>query len=139
LELPPDSPILGLPWIVTFGPLSDDEDWEPVVCGPYERAHALALAEEVVADEELMAVVEPVMGFTTPDEIRAEIAAARAIAAESALDDGEIADLEAEFDDDPDLEAGIEDTIEGEPLAVPSPDEVRAGMIRIAQSLADQP
>ena len=62
LELAADSPILEMPWIITFGPLSDEEDWEPVVCGPYERPHAIALAEEVVADEELMAVVEPVHG-----------------------------------------------------------------------------
>ena len=80
LELPEDSPIRDLPWIITFGPLSDDEDWEPVVCGPYERPHALALAEEVVADEELMAVVEPLMAFTGPEEMRGEIAVAKAAA-----------------------------------------------------------
>src|SRR4029450_7846639 len=56
LDLPADSPVLSLPWIITFGPLSDDEDWEPVVCGPYERAHALSLAETVVADAELIGV-----------------------------------------------------------------------------------
>ena len=67
-----------MPWIITFGPISDDEDWEPVVCGPYERPHALALAEEVVADDELMAVVEPLLPFVSAEEIRAEIAAAEA-------------------------------------------------------------
>ena len=41
LHLPEDSPVLNLPWIITFGPLAEDEDWEPVVSGPYERAHAL--------------------------------------------------------------------------------------------------
>ncbi len=80
LQLPTDSPIRELPWIITFGPLTEAEDWEPVVCGPYERPHALALAEEVVADEELMAVVEPLLGYAAPDEIRDEIGVARAIA-----------------------------------------------------------
>src|SRR5256884_3679285 len=82
LELPADSPALTLPWIITFGPLSDDEEWEPVVCGPYERGHALALAEEVVADEELMAVVEPVLPYVSVDDIREAVATARAEAAE---------------------------------------------------------
>jgi len=41
LDLPDDSPVLALPWIITFGPLEDGDEWEPVVCGPYERAHAL--------------------------------------------------------------------------------------------------
>ena len=45
LDLPDDSPVLALPWIITFGPADEDADnWEPVVCGPYERAHALAEA-----------------------------------------------------------------------------------------------
>ena len=47
-----------------------------MVCGPYERAHALALAEAVVADEELMAVVEPLLPHVSVEEIRGEIAAA---------------------------------------------------------------
>src|SRR5262245_7340005 len=83
LELPEDSPVLSLPWIITFGPIEDDEEWEPVVCGPYERAHALGLAETVVADEDLMAVVEPLMPHTTVDDIRSEIAAARVNAEEA--------------------------------------------------------
>ena len=36
LSLPPDSPVADLPWVITIGALSQDEDWEPVVCGPYE-------------------------------------------------------------------------------------------------------
>ena len=77
LELPADSPALSLPWIITIGPLSDDEEWEPVVCGPYERPHALALAGSVVADEELMAVVGPVQPYVSVDQIRADIVSAR--------------------------------------------------------------
>lgn len=137
LELPDDSPILALPWIITFGPLDDDEEWEPVVCGPYERPHALALAESVVADEELMAVVEPLLPRVSAEEIRAEIAAAQ-IAAEA---EDEAADLEDSslYGDFEDL--GAEDVI-GEstrtpvqPRQPPDPAEVRAGFARIAALL----
>jgi hypothetical protein len=135
LELAPDSPILAMPWIITFGPLTDEEDWEPVVCGPYERAHALALAEEVVADEELMAVVEPLMPFTAPDEIRSEIAVARTVAAETGDEVGEGIEDDLEFDDEvfDDPDAGAVDDHEA---PMPSPDEIRAGMARIAHRIA---
>jgi hypothetical protein len=131
-----DSPILSMPWIITFGPLSDEEDWEPVVCGPYERPHAIALAEEVVADQELMAVVEPMMGFASADEIRAEIAEAKAVAAETGYADE--ADGVA-FDDDVDGAAGDEDDAGDahEMAPLPSAAEVRAGMARIAHRLAE--
>jgi hypothetical protein len=78
LDLPIDSPIADLPWVITIGALGDEEDWEPVVCGPYERPHALALAQAVVADEELLAVVEPLLPLTDADAIRDEIELARA-------------------------------------------------------------
>jgi hypothetical protein len=135
LELAADSPILEMPWIITFGPLSDEEDWEPVVCGPYERPHAIALAEEIVADHELMAVVEPVLGFASVDEIRAEIAEAQAVAAASpALDD--TFDEDDEDFDDLDLdEPGENGHHEAVPL--PTPAEIRAGMARIAHRLAE--
>ena len=48
-----------------------------MVCGPYERAHALALAEEIVADEELMAVVEPLLPLVDVEQIRGDIAGDR--------------------------------------------------------------
>ena len=80
LSLPPDSPVADLPWVITIGALGDDEDWEPVVCGPYERGHALALAQAVVADEELMAVVEPLLPLVDAEAIRDEIELARAAA-----------------------------------------------------------
>jgi hypothetical protein len=131
LQLMPDSPMRSYPWIITFGPLTDEEDWEPVVCGPYEHPHAIALAEEVVADDELMAVVEPVMGFAAPGEIRAEIAASRAAA--EAKPDGLHDD--DDFDNDLDVTGGHGDeTGLGAPL--PSADEIRAGMVRVAQRLA---
>jgi hypothetical protein len=78
LDLPNDSPIADLPWVITIGALGDEEDWEPVVCGPYERPHALALAQAVVADEELLAVVEPLLPLTGAEAIRDEIELARA-------------------------------------------------------------
>jgi hypothetical protein len=77
LDLPDDSPIAALPWVITIGALGTDEDWEPVVCGPYERPHALALAQAVVADEELLAVVEPLLPLTDAEAIRDEIELAR--------------------------------------------------------------
>jgi hypothetical protein len=150
LELPDDSPVLSLPWIITFGPLGDDEEWEPVVCGPYERAHAMALAETVVADEELMAVVEPVMPHTSVEEIRNEIATAKqAVEADEgeydpsdesmdshgvavAVDDEYDADQDGEYADDYDE---LDDLEEIEPSPPPSPDEVRAGFARIAARL----
>ena len=143
LELPADSPVLALPWIITFGPL-DEEEWEPVVCGPYEREHALALAESVVADEELMAVVEPLLPHTSVDEIRDEISAAKAAAEEEEGEDedevevdlDEDYDEEAEYDEDEDeYEEEGEGVEEVEAAAPPTPEEVRAGFARIAAKL----
>jgi hypothetical protein len=141
LDLPDDSPVLALPWIITFGPLDDGDDWEPVVCGPYERAHALSIAETVVADEELMAVVEPVMPHSSVDEIRSEIESAKAAA--EADDEG---DEDYDFDDSSDVDVSMEgdddeededdELPEVEPTAPPSPEEVRAGFARIAARLS---
>jgi hypothetical protein len=136
LELAADSPILEMPWIITFGPLSDEEDWEPVVCGPYERPHAIALAEEIVADQELMAVVEPVLGFASVEEIRAEIAESQAVAAASPDVDDSFDDDDLEDLDDLDLDEPGED---GHHEAAPQPSaaEIRAGMARVAHRLAE--
>lgn len=129
LDVPDDSPAQALPWIITFGPANDEEVWEPVVCGPYERPHALALAEAVVADEELMAVVEPLQPYVTVDQIRGEIAAARLAAEE--LEDDETED--AEHDHDHGHEEDAEPIAPSDP---PSPEEIRAGFARIADKLA---
>lgn len=140
LELPDDSPVLALPWIITFGPLDEDEDWEPVVCGPYERAHALSLAETVVADEELMAVVEPVLPHTSVDEIRAEIASAQLLAQEAEDEATEDEEIEAFLDDhDHDHDHDHDEYDEGEelePSTPPTPEEIRAGFARIAAKLS---
>jgi hypothetical protein len=132
LDLPADAPALTLPWIITFGPMNDEEEWEPVVCGPYERAHALALAEAVVADEDLMAVVEPLQPHVTVAQIQGDIAASRLAAenedVETAALDAELAGYGEDFHDhDHD---GDDHTHEP-----PSVDEIRAGFGRIAAKL----
>ena len=147
LDLADDSPVLSLPWIITFGPMDDADDWEPVVCGPYERDHALALAETVIADEELMAVVEPVQPHSSVEDIREEIATAK-LAAEADEDDDEFEldpddqvdvslDGEDFSDDDFDSDDDELELEEVEPTAPPSPAEVRAGFARIAARLAN--
>lgn len=120
LHLPPDSPVADLPWIITIGALDDDEEWEPLVCGPYERPHALALAQAVVADEDLMAVVEPLLPLADAGAIRAEIELARAGT------DPEATAAEFPADDEP------RHTTPGRP---PTEAEVRAGFARIAARL----
>ena len=148
LDLADDSPVLSLPWIITFGPLDDSDEWEPVVCGPYERAHALALAETVVADEELMAVVEPVLPHASVDKIRDEIASAKLAAEdEDEYEEGEDSDdvevsVDADYDEHADHDHADHDHDEEdefpevEPTAPPSPEEVRAGFTRIAARLS---
>ena len=120
LHLPPDSPVANLPWIITIGALDDEEEWEPLVCGPYERPHALALAQAVVADEDLMAVVEPLLPLADAEAIRDEIELARS---------GQDMDTTAtELNGD----AGPLRTTPGRP---PTEAEVRAGFARIAAIL----
>ena len=138
LELPEDSPALDLPWIITFGPLTDEDGWEPVVCGPYERSHALALAESVVADEELMAVVEPLLGHASVDDIRGEILAAKmaaedeAVAAQASAVYG---DFESAAEQDV-AELTEADQYRAAPAPAPDPAQVRAGMARIGARLS---
>lgn len=127
LELPAGAPQLDLPWIITFGPLDDDEEWEPVVCGPYERPHALALAQHVVADEDLMAVVEPLLPATTLEQIRAEIANAQDLAAEAADEIDDVLDDDADEDEEHDHDEHVAEA--------PSADEVKAGFARISARL----
>lgn len=135
LDLAADAPQHDLPWIITFGPLDEDEDWEPVVCGPYERPHAMAIAQHLIADADLMAVVEPLLPATSLPEIRAEIEKAQRNALESIsddeADDSLDTDLEFEFDEDLD-----DDDHDGHVVAdEPTPDEIRAGFARISSRL----
>jgi hypothetical protein len=122
LDLPPGSPVADLPWVITIGSLGDEEDWEPVVCGPYERAHALALAQAVVADEDLMAVVEPLLPRADAEAIRDEIELARAA-------------VEAPADADGDFDEQEYETRRVRPGPAPTETEVRAGWARIAARL----
>jgi hypothetical protein len=127
---PDGTAVYHLPWVVTFGPLDEDEDWEPVVCGPYERPHALALAEAVVADDDLMAVVEPLLPSTSVEEIRREISEAQRGAAD-ALAGSEEMDLDEDLaESGPAGGRGYDG-----PPEPPSPEEVRAGFARIAARL----
>ncbi|TML26220.1 MAG: hypothetical protein E6G35_10895 [Actinobacteria bacterium] len=128
LDLPPDSPLLELPWIITIAPAAEEEQWDAVVVGPYERAHALALAEEIVTDEPLLAVVEPVTPHVSVEAIREEIAVARAAALEHA---GE----EEDDDADSDVDYEDEEDDEHEHHELPSPEEVQAGIARVAARL----
>jgi hypothetical protein len=122
LDLPPDSPVAELPWVITIGSLGDEEDWEPVVCGPYERAHALALAQAVVADEDLLAVVEPLLPRPDAEAIRDEIELARAAA-------------EAPADPDHEFDEEAYETRRVRPGRAPTEAEVREGWARIAARL----
>ncbi|WBB47687.1 hypothetical protein O3597_21485 [Verrucosispora sp. WMMA2044] len=136
LDLPADSPMLELPWIITFAPLGDADEWEPVVCGPYERPHALALAEAVVAEEQLMAVVEPLVPAVSVEQIRGEIAAAQ-LAAQDEVARVDQADLYGDYEDtidEKELEAAEHDRAAG-PLPAPDVAELRAGFARIAAQL----
>ncbi|HCU51783.1 MAG TPA: hypothetical protein DGG94_18620 [Micromonosporaceae bacterium] len=131
LDLPADAPQHDLPWIITFGPLDEDEDWEPVVCGPYERPHALALAQHVIADADLMAVVEPLLPATTLGEIRDEIEKAQRNALDAVAEETDDAlDSDFEFEDDDE-----EHDHDHAPAKEPSPDEIRAAFARISARL----
>jgi hypothetical protein len=127
LEVAAGSPVVDLPWIITFGPLDDGEDWEPVVCGPYERPHALALARAVVADDDLLAVVEPLLPRVSVAEIRAEVEQARL-----GPEDRSSEQVDDE-DGEPMLDPGTG------PPAPPGADQVLAGFARIAARLIEPP
>ena len=136
LDLAADAPQHDLPWIITFGPLDEDEDWEPVVCGPYERPHAMAIAQHLIADADLMAVVEPLLPATSLPEIRAEIEKAQRNALEAISDDeaDDSLDTDLEFEFDEDLED--DDDHDGHVVAdEPTPEEIRAGFARISSRL----
>ncbi|GIF43159.1 hypothetical protein [Actinoplanes xinjiangensis] len=117
LHLPPGSPIAEQPWVITFGSLDETEDWEPIVCGPYEHRHALALARAVVIDDDLMAVVEPMLPLNGVEAIRKEI------------------DLVRDAAEDPGTEDSEPLVAQEYPDAPPEPDEVLAGWRRIAGRL----
>ncbi len=130
LELPEGSPQHDLPWIITFGPLDEAEEWEAVF-GPYEYEHANALAQHIAADDHLLAVVEPLTPATTLAAIREEIERAKQDALEiSAEEDDDALDSDYDFDDEFDHDEEHEDAKE------PSAEEIRAGFARLSARLA---
>jgi hypothetical protein len=132
LDLPPDSPLLELPWILTIAPASEDADWDPIVFGPYEREHALALGAEVVDGLDLVAVVEPIFPHVSAEAIAEEIAVAQAAAVEHAgEEDDDDTDSDVEDDEDDEDEDHDHEHIDG----TPSAEDVRAGIARVAARL----
>lgn len=134
LELAEDAPQRDLPWIITVGALDEDEDWEPVVCGPYERPHAMALAQHLVADADLLAVVEPLLPATSLDDIRAEIEKSQRNALDAVAEESD-----DDLDSDVDIDEFVAETEEEEEEHIvadePTPDEIRAGFARISARL----
>ncbi|WP_199442292.1 hypothetical protein [Umezawaea beigongshangensis] len=123
-----DSPVMGFPWVVNFEP-SGGEEWESFVCGPYERDHAIALAEAVALEEEgMLAVVEPLMPVLSAEEVLATIEELREAEDEE--------DEESDHVNGTSLELGetefVEEDAEFEP---PTPEEVKAGMERTFRRL----
>lgn len=136
MELADDAPQHDLPWIITFGPLDEDEDWDPVVCGPYERDHALAIAQSLIEDADLIAVVEPLLPATSLDEIRAEIAKSVQTAADmNATEDDDDPDSDYDLDDDFDDED--HEHHEHEHVDPPSAADIKAGFVRISSRLTN--
>jgi hypothetical protein len=86
----------------------------------------MALAESIVADEELMAVVEPLQPHVSVNQIRGDIDAAR-LAAE--------VDNELDFAGDGYLPSDHEETRLAEPMPPPSPEQIRAGFAHLAARL----
>lgn len=131
MELPEGSPQHDLPWIITFGPLDEDEEWEAVF-GPYEYEHANALAQHIAADDHLLAVVEPLTPATSLAGIREEIARAQQEALEfrAAEEDDDAMDSDYDFDD------AFEEEDEHEAAKEPTAEEIRAGFARLSARLA---
>ncbi len=66
------SPIEDLPWVIVFQSL--DDSWDSFTCGPYERDHAIALAEAVAVEEDdVLAAVEPLLPALEPSDILSDI------------------------------------------------------------------
>jgi len=113
-----DSDINEFPWTVTFEP-SGGDDWDSFICGPYERDHAVALAEAVALDDEeggVLAIVKPMLPALSAEDVSATIEELREAVD---FDDDDLEEEEAEF---------------AEP---PSPEEIREGMARQYRRLLD--
>ncbi|KOV80110.1 hypothetical protein [Nocardia sp. NRRL S-836] len=128
-----DSEVNEFPWTVTFEPSGGDE-WDSFICGPYERDHAVALAEAVALDDTeggVLAVVAPMLPALSAADVTATIEDLREAAAEEEeAEDDTVNGTPVDFDDD-DLEE------EAEFAEPPSREEIRAGMERTYRRLLE--
>ncbi|WP_186763414.1 hypothetical protein [Lentzea tibetensis] len=123
-----ESEVNEFPWVVTFEP-SGGEEWDSFVCGPYERDHAIALAEAVALDEGgVLAVVVPMLPAFSAVDVVATIEELRQ-AVEEEEEDDQVNGTPVDFDDDDEFE---EQEVEFE---LPSPEEIKAGMERTYRRL----
>ncbi|SDN46238.1 hypothetical protein [Allokutzneria albata] len=131
------SPIEDLPWVVVFQSL--DDAWDSFTCGPYERDHAIALAEAVAVEEDdVLAAVEPLLPALEPADILADIAELREAHEEEDEDEDETDEAEESEEDDEESEESEEDgdeELEITDIEVPDADEVREGMARVVNRL----
>ncbi|MGZ3147774.1 hypothetical protein ACVDFE_38455 [Lentzea chajnantorensis] len=129
-----DSEVNEFPWTVTFEP-SGGEEWDSFICGPYERDHAVALAEAVALDDTeggVLAVVAPMLPALSAADVIATIEDLREAAAEEdEAEDDTVNGTAVDFDDEELVEE------EAEFAEPPSPEEVRAGMERTYRRLLD--
>ncbi|GAA3857773.1 hypothetical protein GCM10022243_24210 [Saccharothrix violaceirubra] len=73
-----DGDVDSLPWAVTFE-ARVGEEWASFLCGPYDRAEAIELAESVLAqDSSVSAVVEPLMPVESAQDVLDAVAEMRA-------------------------------------------------------------
>ncbi|MET9231308.1 hypothetical protein [Lentzea sp. NPDC003310] len=130
-----DSDVNEFPWTVTFEP-SGGDDWDSFICGPYERDHAVALAEAVALEDEeggVLAIVKPMLPALSSEDVAATIEELREAALEEdeADEDETVNGTPVDFDDD--------ELVEEEPefAEAPSPEEIREGMARQYRRLLD--
>jgi hypothetical protein len=133
------SPIEDLPWVIVFQSL--DDSWDSFTCGPYERDHAIALAEAVAVEEDdVLAAVEPLLPALEPSDILSDIAELREV--HEVDEDSEEDDEDLDEDSDEHLEEAEEDDeeeddeeLEVTDIEVPDAEEVRDGMARVVNRL----
>lgn len=115
-----DDELNALPWIVTFTP-QEGARWDSIPCGPYQREHALALAESVALNSgnDVCAVVEPIMPALDVETVQAMIQQRRDIASAAAA-----AETEA-----------IGGGAEVEEIDLPPSNEIKAGIERVTREL----
>ena len=129
-----DSDVNEFPWTVTFEP-SGGDDWDSFICGPYERDHAVALAEAVALDDAeggVLAIVKPMLPALSAEDVSATIEELREAALEEEDDEETVNGTPVDFDDEEDLEEE-----EAEFAEPPSPEEIREGMARTYRRLLD--